>query len=104
MTFIICDVGSIIEYVNADPNEFPPPTMFSSTTFLGPNKDVYKLFEKDPYEIKHNLQIWRLVTPIMLHIGFSHLVFNMLTQIIFGSLLEQLIGFKHMAIIYVVSG
>lgn len=48
--------------------------------------------------------MWRFVTPIFIHIGFSHIIFNIITQVIFGSLLELMIGFKQMAAVYIVSG
>ena len=44
------------------------------------------------------------MTPLLIHVGFSHIVFNLITQVIFGSLLEQMVGFKHMAALYIVSG
>ena len=48
-------------------------------------------------------QVWRFLTPILVHEGSSHIVFNLITQMIFGSLLEQMIGFKQMAKLYIFS-
>ena len=61
---------------------------FNPAIFLGPDKNTYKLFDKYPYAMKNDYQIWRLITPVLLHAGFTHLVFNLITQVIFGSMLE----------------
>ena len=63
-------------------------------------KPVWKLFISDPYlamlnspfsnpvpEVR-NGEIWRLVTPIFLHFGFMHILFNMLCLMDFGSMVE----------------
>ena len=92
ITFFITFIGTLVSGNN-----------LSQTKFLGPYPGVYWLFNKQPYEIQHG-QIWRLLTPIMLHVGFLHLLFNMLSQIIFGSLLEQMIGFRYMMQVYLISG
>ena len=54
--------------------------------------------------IRTKFQIWRLFTPIFLHVGFNHMVFNITSTLVFGSLLEQMIGFKQMAAVYFISG
>ena len=74
------------------------------SVFLGPQLEAYRLFDKAPELMQRELQVWRFVTPIFIHIGFSHLVFNVITQIIFGSLLEQMVGFGQMAGVYLISG
>lgn len=40
----------------------------------------------------------------MLHLGFTHIVNNMISQLLFGSMLEAVIGFKHFMGLYIVSG
>jgi len=92
LTFLLCDIGTFAESKKLNPEYF-----------LGPDQSVYKLFNMYPYDIVNSFQIWRLLTPVMLHVGFSHIVFNMITQIIFGSLLEQMVGFKHIAGCYFIS-
>jgi rhomboid protease GluP len=41
---------------------------------------------------------------LVLHVGFSHILFNIITQLLFGSMLEGMIGFNQMAKLYIVSG
>ena len=48
-------------------------------------------------------EYWRLVTSGFLHAGFFHLLFNMLSLWILGSMLEPAIGRLRFALIYVVS-
>jgi len=48
--------------------------------------------------------VWRLVTAIFLHTGFSHIVSNVVAQLIFGSILESMIGFTQIACVYLASG
>jgi rhomboid protease GluP len=49
-------------------------------------------------------QIWRLVTPIFLHIGLLHLAFNMYAIYIFGPQIERFFGSLRFTIIYLLSG
>ena len=81
-----------------------PSYSLNSNIFLGPASQCYTWFDKNAYDEKYNYQVWRFLTPIFFHVGFSHIISNMLTQLIFGSLLEQWIGFKHIAAVYFVSG
>jgi rhomboid protease GluP len=49
-------------------------------------------------------QIWRLVTPIFLHIGIVHLAFNTYALYIFGPQIERFYGSLRYALIYLLSG
>lgn len=45
-------------------------------------------------------EIWRFLTSIFLHANLSHLVLNLFALIMFGLILEKLIGSKRFLIIY----
>jgi len=47
---------------------------------------------------------WTLVTYIFLHAGFDHLFYNMFALVIFGAVLEKIIGGKKFLITFFVSG
>jgi len=49
-------------------------------------------------------QIWRLVTPIFLHIGILHVGVNMYSLYIVGPPVERLFGLPRMLTIYLLSG
>ena len=48
-------------------------------------------------------QWWRLITPVFVHIGFTHLLINSLTLYFLGLYIEQLFGHWRMVVIYFVS-
>lgn len=49
-------------------------------------------------------QYWRLLTPVFLHIGLVHLLFNEYALSIFGRQLENLFGTARFAVIYLLAG
>jgi len=49
-------------------------------------------------------EIWRFVTAIFLHGSFSHLLLNMFALILFGLILESLIGSRRFLVVFLVSG
>jgi len=51
-----------------------------------------------------NHQYFRLFTSMFIHIGFSHLMYNMLSLYIFGSRIERFLGIKNFIDIYIISG
>lgn len=49
-------------------------------------------------------EVWRLITPIFLHIGFMHLLINSITLYFLGIELELLYGNLRFALIYLLGG
>lgn len=47
---------------------------------------------------------WTIITCIFLHAGFDHLFYNMFALVIFGFVLEKIIGGKKFLIVFFVSG
>lgn len=47
---------------------------------------------------------WRLISPIFVHIGFDHLISNMILLITLGPLIESILGHTKFALIYLFSG
>lgn len=49
-------------------------------------------------------QLWRLITPVLLHGGFTHIVFNMYALISFGQALERHFGHGRFLLLYLLGG
>jgi len=49
-------------------------------------------------------EYWRLLSPIFMHIGFFHLISNTIGIIIFGPIMEKILGLKRFLIIYLIAG
>jgi membrane associated rhomboid family serine protease len=50
------------------------------------------------------LEVWRYLTAIFLHGGIGHLAYNVFALVLFGSILEKLIGGKRFLIVFFVTG
>ena len=61
--FVLFDVFTVASGLSLNP-----------TYFLGPDRTVYMWFNKDPACIKCNFEVWRFLTPVFFHVGFSHLI------------------------------
>lgn len=49
-------------------------------------------------------QLWRLITPILLHASISHIFFNMYALFILGTSLESVMGLKRFLLLYLLAG
>jgi len=49
-------------------------------------------------------EIWRFLTAVFLHGGIAHLVLNLFALVLFGSILEKMIGGRRFLIVFFVTG
>lgn len=76
----------------------------SKNAMLGPPfKTLLELGAEDATSIKEG-QVWRLITPVLLHAGLIHLFFNLFSQTLIGVPMEFRIGTTRFAAVYLISG
>lgn len=73
---------------------------YNSIYFFRPtDNSLEDLGERNTILLKE-FQIWRFVTPILLHANLNHLCYNLIMQMILGFRLEPTIGIRKMILIY----
>lgn len=80
--------------------------VFILMTFFGGSTNTYTLIL---FGAKFNPaiiggQYWRFITPIFLHIGFTHILMNSITLYFLGAEIERIYGAFRFLIIYLLSG
>ncbi|MDO4670502.1 MAG: rhomboid family intramembrane serine protease [Aerococcus sp.] len=65
---------------------------------------VYALGLKDVAAIARAGQFWRLVTPMFIHFGFEHLLFNSVTLYFLGHQVEAIVGSRRFLTLYFLGG
>jgi membrane associated rhomboid family serine protease len=82
---------------------------YNSEGFLKPSlKSLDDLGAKDAYQLQKEYQMWRWVTPMLLHADMFHISvgarqYNMIMQMILGFRLEPTVGIWRTVVVYVAS-
>ena len=77
--------------------------LFLWTDFFPFGREIYLLGRGSNFEIITG-EYWRLLTPIFLHGGLMHVVFNSFSLVIFGPVVEKILGKIKFISIYLLSG
>ena len=64
----------------------------------------FRLLLKDAYLLRYEFQVYRFVTPIFLHADLSHILMNVVVQLMIGSSVEASLGPLKFLILYFVAG
>eukprot|EP00823_Brevimastigomonas_motovehiculus_P003402 TRINITY_DN2064_c0_g1_i1.p1 TRINITY_DN2064_c0_g1~~TRINITY_DN2064_c0_g1_i1.p1 ORF type:complete len:325 (-),score=38.94 TRINITY_DN2064_c0_g1_i1:372-1346(-) len=78
--------------------------LVSSNSMGGPSGETFLYMGAKYYPDIRNGEVWRLVTPILLHGGFIHLVMNLFFQFRFGFALERRWGLWRFIAVYFLTG
>jgi membrane associated rhomboid family serine protease len=67
------------------------------------NKEVFDKLKLNPYMVFHKKEYYRILGHALLHADWMHLIFNMFTLFVFGSMVEEKlkIYFNHELVLYI---
>ena len=78
--------------------------IFFMMSFAGGSENSFLAFGAKVNSLIDHGEIWRLVTPIFLHIGFLHLAFNSYALWVIGPQVEKLYGGPRFLLLYLLTG
>jgi len=91
-TFLIC-VAQLLIFIGEMWHTLKNTDSLNEKFFLGIQLQTLQVFGmRMPWLIKEGYQLQRLFLPTFLHFGFSHLVINLLAQMIIGFMVESTMG------------
>lgn len=112
-TYLIINMGAryvpcmnAIENISTDPSlNFPCPNSTDVDTNVCNLNELCGLSGIKLVDNEYDPNQWyRVITPIFLHAGFLHILFNLLLQVTMGFSIERSIGLIKYAFIYLISG
>ncbi|MCA1041742.1 rhomboid family intramembrane serine protease [Bacillus infantis] len=77
--------------------------LFYLLTVLFPNSYIFERLAGVNLFIREG-EVWRLATPMFMHSGFAHVLFNSFSLVLFGPALEKIAGKARFAGIYLITG
>lgn len=82
---------------------FAALSLRSGSLFLPETAQLLAFGAKSPVELAHG-ELWRLLTPVFLHIGLLHFAFNNYFLRVIGNQIEEILGGWWFLAIYLMSG